>query len=254
MDNPMNLCQKTILISGASSGIGKEIAEQISRLGAKVILLARNEEKLKELENNLEGEGHQIYVFDLSKLDEIEAIVKTIVKENGPLDGYVHSAGIGSTRPLHMLKPLKLQEVMNVNFNSFVEVVRCLSKRSNFNEGASIIGISSVAGQEGNQSKTAYCASKAAMDAAVRCIAKELSNRRIRANTIAPGLADTNMFQTFINNSGSDSEDAKNVLSRQYLGVIPPREIAMMAAFLLSDAAAHITGTTIAIDSGRLSS
>ena len=254
MDNSMSLNGKTIIVSGASSGIGRAIAIQVSKQGAKVILLARNEEKLQETLNCMVGKGHKSYSFDLSNLDEIEPFIKQLIKDHGSVDGYVHSAGVGSTRPLHMLKPSKLQEVMNVNFNSFVEIVRCLAKRSNLNEKASIVGISSVAGQEGNQSKTAYCASKAAMDAAVRCIAKELSSRQIRANTIAPGLADTDMFQQFINNSGADSEDARNVLSRQYLGVVPPEEIAFMVAFLLSNASSHITGTTIAIDSGRLSS
>ena len=254
MINPMQLNNKTIMITGASSGIGRETAKIVSSLGASVILVARSEDKLQSLIKELEGENHKYYCFDLKEITDIEMLIKKIVQENGSLDGFVHSAGVGSTRPLHMLKPDKLNEVMNVNFNSFIEIERCLSKKNNLNDGASIVGVSSVAGQQGNQSKTAYCASKAAMDAAVRCIAKELSSRTIRANTVAPGLAKTELFQQFINNSGSESEDAKNVMKRQYLGIVQPNNVGNTIAFLLSDASMFVTGSTIAIDSGRLTS
>ena len=254
MINLIELNGKKIIITGASSGIGREIAVLTSMLGAQLILIARNTERLENVISRLEGTNHKYYSYDLSDIDGIELLIKTIINDNGPVDGFVHSAGISGSRPLHMLKPKNMNDVMDINFNSFVEIIRCLSKRNNLKPNASIVGISSVAGQQGNISKTAYCASKAAMDASVRCIAKELAKNGVRANTVAPGLTDTPIFKRFLDNSGNDSKDAQMVLERQYLGLISPQNVANTVAFLLSDASKFITGQVISIDSGRLSS
>lgn len=142
---------------------------------------------------------------------------------------------------------------MDINFGSFVEMVRCLSKKGSFNAGMSMVGVSSIAAQQGNQTKTAYAASKAAMDAAVRCLGKELAPKNIRINTVAPALIDTAIFDNFKNNSVG-SADAENVVARQYLGVGHPEDVANMIAYLLSDASKFISGSTVAVDGGRLTS
>lgn len=253
MVNVIDLTGKQILITGASSGMGKETAILCSKLGAKVVMVARNEEKLKSVLESLEGEGHKYFPFDLGNVDEIEAFMKEVISVTGPMDGFVHSAGVGSTRPLKLLKPQALREVMDVNFYSFIEIIRCLTKRNCFNEGMSIVGISSISSKQGNQTKTAYCASKGAMDASVRCLAKELSDKKIRVNTVNPALINTEIYQQFLNNSG-DSEDAKNIMARQYLGLGESIDVANMIAFLLSSAAKFITGSSVDIDGGRLSS
>lgn len=253
MVNVIDLTGKKILITGASSGMGKETAVLCSKLGGKVILVARREDKLQEVISELEGSDHKYYPFDLSKVDEIEGFIKKIIEDNGPIDGFVHSAGITSTRPLQTLKPSVMRDVMDINYFSFIEIIRCISKRNCFNEGMSIVGISSVSSKAGNQAKTAYCASKAAMDATVRCVAKELAPKKIRANTVCPGLIKTPIFQQFLDNSG-DSEDAKNILARQYLGLGEPIDVANMIVFLLSNASKFITGSSIDLDGGRLSS
>ena len=253
MENVVDLTGKKILITGASSGMGKETAILCSKLGAKVVMISRNEEKLKSVLGSLEGDGHAYYVFDLSDVDGIESMMKEIVEQCGAFDGFVHSAGVGSTRPLKLLKPSALREVMELNFYSFVEIIRCLTKRNCFNEGMSIVGISSISSKQGNQTKTAYCASKGAMDAAVRCIAKEFASKKIRVNTVNPALINTEIYQQFLNNSG-DSEDAKNIMARQYLGLGEPIDVANMIVFLLSDSAKFITGSSVDIDGGRLSS
>ncbi len=253
MYNVIDLTGKKILISGASSGMGRETAILCSRLGAEVIMLARNEEKLRSVFNELEGEGHRYYSVDLGNVDDIEVFMKQLSTECGAVDGFVHSAGISSSRPLKLLKPQALREVMDINYYSFIEIIRCITKRKCFNEGLSIVGISSISSKQGNQTKTAYCASKAAMDASVRCLAKELAGKKIRVNTVNPALIKTDIYQTFLDNSG-DSEDAKSIMARQYLGLGDPIDVANTIVFLLSDASKFITGSSVDIDGGRLSS
>lgn len=253
MMNPMDLTGKKIIVTGASSGIGRETCILLSKLSAKVIMIARREEKLKDTLSELNGLEHLYYCYDLKDIDGIENMIKQIIKKNGPVDGFVHSAGIGNYRPLNMIKPKFLREVMEVNFYSFVEIVRCITKRNCFNEGMNIVGVSSISSQQGNQTKTAYCASKAAMDAAIRCMAKELAPKKVRVNSVVPALIKTKLYDVFLD-MGSDSEDAKNVMARQYLGLGEPIDVANMIAYLLSDAAKFITGTSIPIDGGRLSS
>lgn len=253
MVNLMDLTDKRIIVTGASSGIGRATSILLSKLGATLIMIARSEEKLKETLANLDGKDHKYYCYDLKDLEGIESLIKMIVSENGAVDGFVHSAGIGNTRPFKMMKPEFLREVMEINFNSFVEIARCITKKNYFNENTSIVGISSIASVQGNQSKTAYCASKAAMDAAIRCMAKELAPKKIRVNSVMPGLIKTDIYEAFLDRS-VDSQDAKNVMARQYLGLGEPIDVANMIAYLLSDAAKFITGTSIPIDGGRLSS
>ena len=180
-------------------------------------------------------------------------MIQNIVLENGPIDGFVHSAGVGAARPLKMLKPRHLKDVMDVNFSSFIELSRCLTKQGNYNSGLSIVAISSISSILGNQSKTAYCASKAALDAAIRCIAKEFHMKGVRANSVLPGLVRTKLYDAFSEYS-QDSEDAKSIIERQYLGLGEPIDVANLVVFLLSDLAKFITGTSIPIDGGRTSS
>ena len=253
MYNVIDLTGKQILITGASSGMGRETAILCSKLGAKVALVARNEGKLKEVMTKIDGDGHAYYSFDLSRVDEIEGFIKAVIAERGAMDGFVHSAGVGSTRPLKLLKPAALREVMEINYFSFVEIIRCLMKKNAYNEGMSIVGISSISSKQGNQTKTAYCASKAAMDATVRCLAKELADKKVRVNAVNPALIRTEIYQQFLNNSG-ESEDAKTIMQRQYLGIGEPIDVANMIVYLLSSAAKFITGSCVDIDGGRLSS
>ncbi len=242
---------KRILVTGASSGIGAAVSKLLADSGAEVIMVARNEEKLAAKANELGIAKY--YSVDLGDVPSIAASVETIIKECGPLDGFVHSAGIGTVRPIKMCTYDFMKSMMDVNFFSFVEIVRIITKKKNFNEGLSIVGISSVASQEGNQSKTGYCASKAAMDGAIRCLAKELSPKKIRVNSVMPGITRTSIFDQIMDNGG-DSEDLKGILQRQYLGICEPENIASAVAYLLSEEANYITGSSIAVDSGRLSS
>lgn len=252
MINPMDLTGKHILITGASSGIGKATAIHLSKLGAKLSLIARDEERLKDTLNQLDGERHFIYLADLKDIQKIEGLVGEIVGVSGAFDGLVHCAGIAPMRPLTMTKHKFLNEVMTINFYAFVELVRCVSKKNNCKENSSIVGISSVASRKGDKSKIAYCASKAAMDGAIRCMARELTTKRIRVNSIMPAFVSTEMYTDFVHIHG-EAEDSKRTLEQQYHGITEPIEIANAVAFLLCDLSKTITGTSIVVDGGALS-
>lgn len=245
---------KKILIAGASSGIGEACAKYLASCGAVVYISARREDELKRVLLELDGENHKYFVFDYSDTNKIEGFVKGIVAENGVLDGMVFSVGVASSRPLKTIKPEYMQQIMNVNFFSFLELARCFTMRNIYNpEKSSIVAISSISALFGNQSKTAYSASKAAIDASVRCIAKEFHSKNIRANVVNPGWVKTEIYANQIANVG-DSADFQDILKRQYLGLIEPIDIAKAVAFLLSDASHFMTGLSVPIDGGRVSS
>ncbi len=248
MINPMELTGKHIMITGASAGIGREVCLLASQLGAKVTLVARSKERLDETLLKMEGGGHKTFVFDLSQIDKIADLVKTIVDEEGKLDGLVNCAGIGVNRPLKVSKPEFVREVFDVNFFPFVELVRIVSGKKYSNDGASIIGISSVAAVKGGKAQGAYAASKAAIEGVLRPMAKELADRRIRVNAIEFGMINTDMYKSFLSSGGTEDD-----LSSQYFGIGETRDAANSICFLLSDAAKFITGTTLVVDGGFLS-
>ena len=252
MINPLDLTDKRIIVTGASSGIGKATAIHLSKLGASVIMIARNKDKLQEVLLNLEGETHSIYSFDLKQIDRIEELVKQIISEGGAIHGFVHSAGIGSMRPLAMTKYEYLHDMMLINFYSFVEMIRCLSKKKNSVEGSSFIGVSSVSSLTGNKTRTAYCATKSAMDGAIRSMAKELEARKIRVNSVVPGWVATEMYDEYIEEQGYN-QNSQLLMTRQYMGVVDTEGVANAIAYLLSDASRFITGTGFVVDGGYLS-
>lgn len=244
---------KNFIVSGAG-GIGAETARLLNQFGANIILLDINEDNLASTLSSLIGENNKTYICDFSRIDIIESVIKNVVNDVGPIDGFVHCVGTGAVRPLKMSKYDFMLKVMNINYFSFVEIVRCLSMKNNFNpNGMTIVGVSALGAFIGNATKTAYCASKGAMNAAVRCIAKELSPKNIRINTVAPGVTDTPMARV-ADDYGSDSEEHKQILMRQYMGICQPLDIANAIAFLMSDMSRMITGSCINVDGGKLTS
>jgi NAD(P)-dependent dehydrogenase (short-subunit alcohol dehydrogenase family) len=251
MINPMDLKGKNILVTGASSGIGKGIAIFLSKLGARVIMIARNEDRLKEVYSELESGNHSYYSFDLNNLDGIESIIENACRDGGKLNGLVHSAGISLTMPLQYLKLNDLKNIMSVNFYAFLELVKHFSKRKYNDSGGSAVAISSISSKVGARGLTAYCASKGALESAIRSMALDLAPKNIRINSVAPAMIETQIYsglKELVNNNDFDAELKK----RQILGVGKPEDVAYAAAFLLSDASKFITGTSITVDGGYL--
>lgn len=242
----MDLSEKTIIITGAGSGIGRETAIRASKQGAKVFMIDLSEEGLKETLSCLEGDGHKYFIADLTNLDTIAGIVKEIVEKNGLIDGLVHCAGISSRKPLNVLTKDGFSKVMDVNFYSFVELVRQACKKKNFLEGGSVVVMSSISSIRGYKAKTEYCVSKAAVDAFVRCMALELADRKIRVNSVMAAAVNTPMAQ-----KARETNSAVGASSFEApLGMTEPYEVANTILFLLSDATKTITGTSILIDGG----
>ena len=223
----------------------------LSHEGVECVLVARREDKLGETLRELEGDGHCVYPMDLSQLDGIDALVKRIVAEQGKLDGMVFSVGMTGSMPINLLKPEKLQKLFTLNFFSFIEAVRQVTRKGRFNEGMRIVGVSSVSSMCGDKAHTAYAASKAAMDSAVRCLANELADKGICINTVAPSMTATEMYyEDYLAKNGADSEANRKILSRQYLGVAETTDVANAIAFLLSPSSKFITGITLPVDGG----
>ncbi len=252
MINPLNLSGKNIMVTGASSGIGREIAILLSKLGANVIMVARNEERLKDTYNELEPGNHSYCLLDFNNPDEIESMMDNVCANGLKLDGLVHSAGISQTMPLQYLKLSDLGSIMTVNFFSFVELAKHFSKRKNNNKGGSIVAISSISSKVGARGLTAYCASKGALESAIRSMALDLAPKKIRINSVAPAMIGTKIYdglKAIVNNKDFEAE----LMKRQVLGIGKPADVAHAAAFLLSDASGFITGTSMIVDGGYTS-
>lgn len=242
----INLKDKNIIITGAASGIGKETAITASRLGANVIMLDLSEDGLKETTYLLDGNNHSYYITDLTDTESISTIIKEIIEKNGIINGLVHCAGISSRKPLNVLTKDGFSKVMDVNFYSFVELVRQVCKKKHFIDGGSVVVMSSISSIKGYKAKTEYCVSKAAVDSFVRCMALELAERRIRVNSVmaAEVLTPLALKAKEMNQAvGASDFNAP-------LGPSDPYEVANTIVFLLSDATKTITGTSILIDGG----
>ncbi len=251
----LRMKDRHILITGGAAGIGRQTAITLSELGAKVAVLDLQEEGLKETLSMLQDEGHSIHTVDLSDIDALEGLIVSIVKETGAFDGFVHCAGIVKNLPIINYKYERLHKIMLVNFYSYFEIIRVLSKKGRFNEGMSIVGISSVAATQGAAAQAAYAASKAAMNGAMRCLAKELGEKGIRLNTVLPAATETAMYTEYmaLKAQMKDTEMKIAPNPRQYLGMNAPADVANAIIFLLSPASRKITGVQLPVDGGYAS-
>lgn len=239
-----SLSGKTILVTGASSGIGKSIALECSKMGAQLFITGRNEERLVETFSQLEGKGHQQYLVDLIDLIEVEKFIDTLPK----LDGVVSNAGIVKPLMLQLTEITDIDEVMQINTLSAIHLIRLLIKKKKLNKGSSIIFISSINGTNcSSVGSTIYAASKSALNGFMKGVALELAPRFIRANCISPGMIETDLLK---DGSISDEDFERDRQKYPLKRYGKPEEVAYAAIYLLSDAATWVTGSILLIDGG----
>lgn len=242
--NPFSLEGKSILITGASSGIGRETAIQCSKLGANVILTARNQERLNETLCHMECGGHQIIAADLTNQEELEQLVSNIESING----IVLCAGKGMTSTFNFNTKEKYQEIFNVNFYAPVELLRLLVKKKKMEKGSSVVFVSSIGGvQSYSVGNGIYGASKAALNSTMKYCAKELATKKIRVNSVNPGMVNTQLIQGHAIAEEQLKADMERYPLKRYG---EPVDIALGIIYLLSDASSWMTGHSLVIDGG----
>lgn len=243
MFNPFSLEGKTIMVTGASSGIGRGIAVTCSKMGASVIINGRNTIKLSETLSMMEGEGNVVVAGDLTDPQMLAAIVKSLPK----LDGVVHCAGIGQRIPCKLLSEQLVDEVMDVNFKAPIMLQSELLKQNKLNKGGSIVFIASMAIWSPSLGNSVYSASKGAVVSFANCLALELAPRKIRVNCISPAMVWTDL----ILKDGLEEEqlkaDESNYPLKRYG---QPEDIANLAVYMLSDASTWMTGSNVKISGG----
>ena len=247
--NPFSLAGKTVIVTGASSGIGRQCAIECSRVGAKLVLIGRNEDRLNETYDALEGEGHIVTVCDLTDFDILPQVVADIVKKCGPIDGVLNCAGISTTLPLKLMNAEKLDEFFRSNVYSAVLLSREVCKLKNASkDGASIVFYSSIMASVGESGKSLYSMTKGALVSAVRSLSVEFAKRNIRFNSISPGAILTPINAKLPHMS--NPELRLQLEEKHLLGLGTTEDIAYASIYLLSDASRWVTGTNMVVDGG----
>lgn len=243
--NPFSLEGKTILVTGASSGIGKACAVECAKLGARIILSGRNEDRLNDTFNQLDGTDHSIIIADVTNQEDLYRIVSEI-----PIvDGIVLCAGIVCVLPVQYSSPDKMKEIFKINFFGTVELMRVLYKNKKISKGGSIVLIDSIGGVYGYSPGNAiYGASKASLNSFSKFAAKEFANRKIRVNCVCPGMIETPLINLGTISNEQLEDDARKRYPLGRYG--KPEEVAYGVVYLLSDASSWITGIDLVIAGG----
>lgn len=252
MINPslFSLQGHNILITGASSGIGLAVAKLAAENGAVCIINGRNETRLNETLSGLCGDGHISIAMDLTDGNSKELVIKA-VKEKGPINGFVHCAGIEKTLPFRMTEISDLREIMAINLETYCEITQeILKKKNHENRELAVVAISSVAAQYGAAGKTAYSASKGALISLTKSLAAEYADKKIRFNCVCPGYVDTPMLANVKKLYRSEEEFTEAIVKKHPLGLGKTQDVAYAVIYLLSDASKWITGSVMAVDGG----
>lgn len=244
MQNPFSLEGRTILITGASSGIGRATAIECAKLGAKLVITARNQERLLETLTQLSGNGHMMIIADLSKSEDLDKMVS----ETPHIEGLVNNAGFTMTTPVQYIKEESLSAIFQVNTIAPILLTQKLLKNKKIIPGSSIVFTSSLAGIStvtiGN---SMYSASKGAISAFVRNAALDLAAKNIRVNAVCPAMVNTEILSQGIISEEQLLEDMKNYPLKRYG---EPKDIAYAIIYLLSNASSWVTGINLIIDGG----
>lgn len=251
MFNPFSLENKVIIVTGASSGIGAQCAIDCSKMGARVVLVARNEERLKQiLEQCEEPSLHIILSLDLSSSDGLKEAIKDVVSKVGKINGVVNCAGMSSVTPLKLITDELLDQFFRTNVYSAINLSKEVTRVGNYdkNGGCSIIFFASIMGLCGDKCKTMYSATKGALIAAARSMACELAKNKIRVNVVSPGAIETPINAKLPHMT--DPELRKELEDKHLLGLGECSDISNACIYLLSDAAKWVTGQNFIVDGG----
>lgn len=234
------------IITGASNGIGKRCAERLLQQGDSCVLIARSRETM---ETSFKMYSDRVYIVptDLREIDAIESIFAQLDDRFLPLDGMVHCAGIAPLMRVDENDSNTVREAYTINVFSFIELMRCFVREGLCRDGASVVAMSSVVAHRASNRQSVYSGTKAALEATVRCIAKELIGRSIRVNAIASGTVETSMLQK-LREKSSNLDD--KIRQHYPLGIIPADIVCDLIEYLLSAKALNITGATVPLDSG----
>jgi NAD(P)-dependent dehydrogenase (short-subunit alcohol dehydrogenase family) len=242
--NPFSLENKVILVTGASSGIGKAVAVECSKAGAKVIINGRNTKRLKETNDLLSGEGHLILKGDLTDKNEVQSMIESLPA----LNGVVHCAGIMKTILFQFTSNDQVDEIMKTNFLAPVMLTHDLIEARKIGKNSSLVFISSIAGTLcSGIGISIYSASKGAINGIVKGMALDLAAKSIRVNSIIPGMIETPLFNETLISQQQLEDDKKRYPLKRYGR---PEDVAYGAIYLLSDASSWSTGTNLLIDGG----
>lgn len=241
--NLYSLESKTILVTGASAGIGREIAVLCAKMGAQVIINGRKRERLKETLELLEGDGHMVVAGDLTLPEERDALVEALPL----LDGVVHCAGIGHRLLCKSIAESDVDLVMGINFKGPIMLQSSLLKKKRINKSASIVFITSMASQSPSYGNALYSASKGALISYANCLGLELASRQIRVNCISPAMVRTELILRDGISEEQLLEDEKKYPLKRYG---QPEDVAALAIYLLSDASSWMTGSDLKITGG----
>lgn len=244
----MNLCHKKILVAGASSGIGRAAAVMISKLGGKVVLNGRSQERLDETRSMMEGEGHFVMPYDLLQGDGIKQYIKSCVEIDGtPFDGLVFSAGTaGRAATIHIERMEEIKRVMEMNFFTYAALLKEFSSKRVLRNGGAIVALSSCITTHWDKSTFAYACSKSALEAASSIASREFAARNIRVNSVCPEMTNTPMVKSFFQNVPLEQ---RNIFYP--LGALTPEDVANTIVFLLSDRSSKITGQKFYLSAGN---
>ncbi len=234
---------KNFFVTGASSGMGKKVVQELAEAGAKVLAIARNKERLQELKQEWPAQVVPVAVADLKDMEAVTEAVNSFVQEYGKFAGVVHAAGIDGLTPIKTYDDELAEQIMDISFWSAMRLVRLLQKKKYTEDGASFVLFSSIAAKTGEKALFAYSSAKAAVSTAIKALAKELCRRRLRFNAVLPGRVHTPMT--------AESENP-SMEARHLFGVGEPENVSGVVLFLLSDRSQWITGTNVVVDGGYL--
>ena len=238
--NPYSLAGKTVLVTGASSGIGRATAIECSRLGATVVITGRDEARLSETMAALTGDDHVSILANLTKAEDVARLVSDLPQ----IDGFVCNAGITRRRPVSYVKEDELREVFETNTIATFMLTKAIMKAKKMNRGGSMVFLSSMAARQVTPGNAMYAASKAAVDSFARSCAQEYAPMQIRANAILPGMVETPLNKQGALSAEAIERDKQHYMMKRYG---KPKEIAWAIIYLLSDASAWTSGTSMVV-------